>query len=288
MSFDPHALKIYIDGSCLRNPGGSGGFAVWVEYPFEWDRADEPLDHCGYFETNTNRMELKACLFAHHWIVSHGYGIGVERVQIITDSLYVSENYRRAVTWSQNGWRTLYGRPVENKDLWKELLCTRRKLRVRVEVVWMKGKTSEILKAVDRSAKNAARIPSRPDLGFRTGKIGRPKSSVKQAARLFPAAGQEAIIRVYYSVAVRPRENKVKFELYSEEKNGFFEKFVAYANMEIGGGLHRHHAYRVRMNSVSQYPQIEEILAEVKAPDLVAERWPATRESSIRIRTGLP
>jgi ribonuclease HI len=288
VSFDPHALKIYVDGSCLRNPGGPGGFAIWVEYPFEWDRADEPLEHCGYFETNTNRMELKACLFAHQWIVSQERGIGVERVQIITDSLYVSENYKRSVTWSQNAWRTSYGRPIENKDLWKELHCTRRKLHVRVEVVWMKGKTSEILKAVDRSAKHAARIPSRPDRGFRTGKIGRPKNNVKQAARLFPASGQELIIRVYCSVAVRRRENKVKFQLYSEEKKGFFEKFAAYANMEIAGVLHRHHAYRVQMNSVPQYPRIEEILAEVKEADLVAGRLSATKEASSHVRLGLP
>jgi ribonuclease HI len=269
MSFDPHSLKIYVDGSCLRNPGGPGGFAVWVEYPFEWDRADKALDHCGYFETNTNRMELKACLFAHQWIVSQGCAIGVERVLIVTDSLYVFENYKRSVAWSQDGWRTSYGRPVENKDLWKELLCIRRKLRVRVDVMWMKGKTSEILRAVDRSAKNAAQTPSRPDRGFRTGKIGRPKNDVKQAARLFPARGQEAIIRVYSSVGVRRRENKVKFQLYSEEKKDFFEKFVAYASMEIAGVLHRHHAYRVQMNSVPQYPQIEEILTELKVSDLV-------------------
>jgi hypothetical protein len=95
---------------------------------------------------------------------------------------------------------------------------------------------------------------------------------LKQAARLFPAAGQEAVIRIYYSVCVRRRENKVKFQLFSEEKKGFFEKFVAYANMEIGGALHRHHAYRVQMNSVPQYPRIEEILAELKETELVPER----------------
>jgi ribonuclease HI len=30
---DPHALKIYIDGSALQNPGGSGGLAGIVVYP---------------------------------------------------------------------------------------------------------------------------------------------------------------------------------------------------------------------------------------------------------------
>jgi aquaporin Z len=35
VSFDLRALKIYIDGSCRKNPGGAGGFAARIEYPFK-------------------------------------------------------------------------------------------------------------------------------------------------------------------------------------------------------------------------------------------------------------
>lgn len=271
MSFDPHALKIYVDGSCSKNPGGRGGFAVWVEFPFDWNRADELLDYVGYFCTNSNRMELKACIFAHEWVFKHGEGLGVQRVQIVTDSKYVFDNYNRAVAWSQNAWRNRYERPPDNKDLWKGLLSIRRKLRVRVEVEWTKGKRSEILKAVDRSAKNAAALPSQVDRGFRAGKIGRSKNNVKGAARLFPASGEEAIIRIYHTVGVRPHEHKVKFQLYSEEKKDFFDKFMAYVDAGTGTGLHRQHVYLVRMNSLPEYPQIEEILGELKESDLVEQ-----------------
>ncbi len=267
MLFDPHALKIYVDGSCAKNPGGPGAFALWLEFPFDWNRADEPLDYVGYFETNSNRMELNACIFAHQWVFEQGEGLGVQRVQVVTDSKYVFDNYNRAVAWSQNTWRNRYERPLDNKDLWKELLSIRRKLRVRVEVEWTKGKRSEILKAVDRSAKNAAALPSCVDRGFRSGKIGRSKNNVKGAARLFPARGQEAIIRIYHSVGVRPGEHKVKFQLYSEQKKDFFDKFMAYVDAGIGTDLHRQHVYLVRMNSITQYPQIEEILGELKEPD---------------------
>ena len=41
MSFDPHALKIYIDGSCFNNPGGNGGFAAIVEYPSTFTNSGE-------------------------------------------------------------------------------------------------------------------------------------------------------------------------------------------------------------------------------------------------------
>jgi len=48
VSFDPHALKLYVDGSCSKNPGRTSGFAVWVEYPAEWNRSDEVLQEVGF------------------------------------------------------------------------------------------------------------------------------------------------------------------------------------------------------------------------------------------------
>ena len=35
---DPYALKIFIDGSALENPGGAGGVAGIVQYPDSWGR----------------------------------------------------------------------------------------------------------------------------------------------------------------------------------------------------------------------------------------------------------
>jgi ribonuclease HI len=96
VSFNLRALKMYLDGSCPKNPGGNGGFAARLEYPFDWGQPDEHLDCCGYFETNNNRMELRARPFAHEWILDQGDGLGVQHVQIVTDSRYVYENYNRA------------------------------------------------------------------------------------------------------------------------------------------------------------------------------------------------
>jgi ribonuclease HI len=272
VSFDLRALKIYIDGSCRKNPGGSGGFAARIEYPFDWNLPDELLDYRGYFETNNNRMELKACIFAHEWIFEQGEQLRVQHVQIITDSKYVYDNYNRSIGWSKNGWYNLHDRPLENVDLWKELLRVRRKLgfRVRVELKLIAGKSTPITKAVDRNAKTASTLPSRVDHGFRSGKIGRSKNNTGKAAKMFPANGQEITIRVYQTVMVRRGEQKVKFQTYSAEKQDFFEKFMAYADNNVGNDLHRQHAYVVRMNDVLQYPKILEIIAEVKESDLVA------------------
>jgi ribonuclease HI len=276
MSFDLRALKIYIDGSCRKNPGGAGGFAARIEYPFGWDLPDELIDYTGYFETNNNRMELQACVFAHEWILEQGDNVGVQHVQIVTDSKYVFDNYHRAAGWSTNGWRNFHGRPLENVDLWKDLLRVRRKLgfRVRVEVKLIAGKSTPVSKMVDREAKAAAMHPSKVDRGFRSGKIGRAKSNTGKAAKLFPAAGQEITIRVYQTMTIGREEQKVKFQLYSVQAKDFIEKFVAYADAALGNELHRQHAYVVLMNDVAAYPRILEIVGEVKEEELVAVSVP--------------
>ena len=276
MSFDLRALKIYIDGSCRKNPGGAGGFAARIEYPFGWDLPDEPIEYTGYFETNNNRMELGACVFAHEWVLEKGESLGVQHVQVVTDSKYVFENYPRAAGWSTNGWRNMHGRPLENIDLWKDLLRVRRKLgfRVRVEVKLIVGKSTPITKVVDKDAKAAAALPTEVDRGFRSGKIGRAKNNRGKAAKLFPAGGQEITIRVYQTTTIRRGEQKVKFQLYSIEAKDFVEKFVAYADAALGNELHRQHAYIVRVNHVPQYPRILEIIGEVKEADLVVTASP--------------
>lgn len=273
MSFDLRALKIYVDGSCTKNPGGSGGFAARLEYPFDWNRPDELLDFCGYFETNNNRMELRACVFVHEWILRQKEQLGVDHVQVVTDSKYVYDNYNRCIGWSRNGWRNFHERPVENVDLWKQLLRVRRKLGglIRVQMQLIKGKSTPIAKEVDRAAKAASKLPSRVDLGFRSGKVGRSKNSTSAAAQMFPAAGQNIVIRVYQTVAVRRDEQKLKFQVFSEEKKDFFDKFTAYAAPAVGNQLHRQHIYLVRMNDVAQYPRVEEILAELDEADIAAE-----------------
>jgi len=263
MSFDPHALKLYVDGSCLRNPGGNSGHAAWLEYPSDWDMPDRPLDLVGFHESTNNRMELRAVIWAYRWIQDQGNGLGVSRVQIITDSQYVYEYVRLAHTWKQNRWRNAQNRPVENSDLWKEILSLRNKMIVRTDLEWMLGKKSAITRAVDKSAKEAAKHATETDRGFHSGKIGRTKNKVGGAALLFPASGQQARIRIYQTSAFSSGENKIKFQLFSEEQQDYFAKFVAYASPEVGLGLHRQHTYNVQFNANPKYPVIEAVVEEL-------------------------
>jgi ribonuclease HI len=113
MSADPYALKLYIDGSCYKNPGGTGAYACVAKFPESSNRADEPVFQEGFHETTNNRMELSACISAFEYVAERGDGLRVQRVIIVTDSLYVYENYNRAVGWRRNEWKSLSGRPIE-------------------------------------------------------------------------------------------------------------------------------------------------------------------------------
>jgi hypothetical protein len=142
-------------------------------------------------------------------------------------------------------------------------LRVRRNTGVRVNIEWALGKTTPLLKQVDRSAKTAAGTPGRKDHGFREGKVGRSVNAVGGVARLFPAgSGQEALIRVYQSTAYPSGENKIKFQIFSTEKGGFYDKYFACADPHVGFLLHRGHEYRVKFNPDSRYPQIIEVTEE--------------------------
>ena len=268
MSLDLRALKIYIDGSALNNPGGAGGIAAWVEFPIDWNRPDEQLFQQGFQETTNNRMELLACIRAFEYVRAQRFDLSVQRVQIVTDSTYVHDSFFHAERWRKNGWRNFDGKPIENRDLWKALLSVRSKVKVRTEVKRMPGKKSPILKAVDKSAKAASAQPWSVDRGFRRGKIERSKTGGKRAASMFPAEGQQVIIRIYRTALLGRYDHKIYFEVLSEQSDQFAEKACAFTSPEVAVDLHRHHVYRVVFNANPKYPIIERIIEEVEIPKI--------------------
>jgi ribonuclease HI len=265
VSEDPHALKLYIDGSAIDNPGGSGGIACFVEFPESWNRPDEKVFSDGFHETTNNRMELQACLRALEYVRDVVSAMDIDRVQIVTDSLYIFNNQKMPAAWRRNGWKTNAGRPVENSDLWKRFLTLRTARKVRTDIIWRKGKKSPILKSVDRAAKDAGKAPTKPDRGFRQGKVGRSKIS-GGASSPYPAKGQEGIVRIYRSALLRKTDHKVYFDVFDVQSNKFVDKCTAYAPAAIAAELHRGHTYQVRFNSDPEYPQIVEIFGVLPTP----------------------
>lgn len=268
MSYDPHALTIHIDGSAYHNPGGSGGIAGIVEFPDKLKREPEEIFQIGFDSTSNNRMELSACIEALSWARDNFVRYQPGRILIVTDSIYVCENLREAQnTWKSNEWCNSEGRPIENSDLWKLLLSLLTKIGIRVDIEWKKGKTTPIQREVDHLAKSASRaVPERKDRGFVHGKIARTKMS-GIAAELFPARGQEAVIRIYkkdgfYSKKIR--QARIRFEVFSTDTRTYVSKNYAYATLEMESALHRSHHYRVKFNANPAYPIIEAVLEHME------------------------
>jgi ribonuclease HI len=256
---DPHALKLYTDGNCYKNPGGAGAIACVAKFPDSWNRDDEIIFNEGFYETSNNRMELQACIKAHEYVAAQGSALGVQRVLIVTDSLYIADNFKRAATWRANKWCNASGRPLENSDLWKRFLSVQAKVKVRVDIVWKKGKKSPTLKMVDQAAKNAGKSPQSVDRGFRGGKVAHSKV-IGGSASLYFACGRDEIIRIYRSGMIRKTGHKITFDLYDEPSASYSQKCYAYTEAHIAFELHRQHCYRVRFNNDPKHPVIACIL----------------------------
>ena len=106
------SVDLYTDGACSGNPGagGYGGILIYNGHEKEYS---------GYeAETTNNRMELRA--------VIEGLKMLKEPVElnIYSDSAYVVNAFleKWIENWQLNGWRTASKKPVQNAELWRELL----------------------------------------------------------------------------------------------------------------------------------------------------------------------
>ena len=113
-------VTIYTDGACSGNPGPGGWGAI-----LSYQKAEKELS--GYEpDTTNNRMELTAAIRAMQALKEPC------EVQLYTDSAYLCNAYNQhwLDSWQIKNWKTAGGKPVENQDLWKELLNCTNKHRV--------------------------------------------------------------------------------------------------------------------------------------------------------------
>lgn len=109
-------IIIYTDGACSGNQndeniGGFGAVLIYKDFRKEI--------YGGEINTTNNRMELKACIKALEALKRKDIP-----VEIYTDSAYLCNcfNQKWYVKWQKNGWMNSKKEPVENKDLWSELI----------------------------------------------------------------------------------------------------------------------------------------------------------------------
>ncbi|BCV20604.1 ribonuclease HI [Moorella sp. Hama-1] len=117
-------VTIYTDGACSGNPGPGGWGAVLIY-------GDKRKELSGAEPRTTNqRMELTAAI--------EGLKALKEpcQVRLHSDSAYLINAFRQGwlKRWQRNGWQTINKKPVENQDLWQELL----QLTAQHRVEWVK------------------------------------------------------------------------------------------------------------------------------------------------------
>ncbi|ADD02421.1 ribonuclease H [Thermoanaerobacter italicus Ab9] len=119
-------VEIYTDGACSGNPG-PGGWAAVLLYK-------EARKEISGFEENTtnNRMELKAVIEALKALKRPC------KVNLYSDSSYVINAFKEGwlEKWQKNNWLKSDKTPVENQELWKELL----EVSKRHQINWIKVK----------------------------------------------------------------------------------------------------------------------------------------------------
>ena len=109
----PVDFTIYTDGSCLKNPGGPGGWAIVAKNEATGTVTEQ---NGGDPMTTNNRMGLTAAIMALR-LAPEG-----TRVALYTDSQYLKNGITKWVAgWKRRGWRKADGQPVLNQPLWMEL-----------------------------------------------------------------------------------------------------------------------------------------------------------------------
>ena len=105
-------VEIYTDGACSGNPG-PGGWAAILIY------RDKRAELSGYeARTTNNRMELMAAIRGRSALKEPC------DVRLFSDSTYLVNAFEKGWldNWQRRNWLTAAKKPVENQDLWRELL----------------------------------------------------------------------------------------------------------------------------------------------------------------------
>lgn len=119
-------IEMYADGSCLRNPGGPGGWGV------VFCGAITREHYGGERSTTNNRMEMLAVIAGLETLSEP------VSLRVYTDSRYVHDGATKWIHgWQKRGWKTASGDAVKNQDLWVRMHALT--LRHRVEFRWVRG-----------------------------------------------------------------------------------------------------------------------------------------------------
>jgi ribonuclease HI len=260
-------LTVFTDGSSLSGRrGGVGIKLVYVDpagVATEWD-----LPVAGVRSATNNEMELLAVITAMKEIQGKRFPNEIlaeaRRIDIYTDSMYVVDHVGTAIrTWPRTKWMTREGRPVENVELWKDLVRELRKLSgiKRTEIKWARGHSRDNPhnKDADRLAKTSAKGPLQEAL--KPVSVRRKKTAETLERGSVQMLGQRLTIRIVAAELMREHGvHKLQYEVMSRRSRYFGKTDVAYTDdVRLRPG----HTYRVTMGKDQGYPQIAKMHVEV-------------------------
>lgn len=104
---------IFTDGACSGNPG-PGGWAALLQW-----RGKEKILTGGAAHTTNNRMEMRAVIESLNALKKPCH------VKIHSDSALIINTFKQnwINAWIRRGWKKANKKPVENRDLWEEMLA---------------------------------------------------------------------------------------------------------------------------------------------------------------------
>jgi hypothetical protein len=158
---------------------------------------------------------------------------------------------------------TAEGRPVENADLWLELLKAVHHTAKRVDFSWIPGKKSPHAKAVDQLAKASANGYLNPPLS--PTRVRRSRAPGQVSVGSVPMEGQtmRIYIRTDRLLGVQ-RLYKYRYEVRSPGPHfGLVDDLVSDRSILLSAG----HEYEVRVNEDQGDPRIVEVIREVFSDD---------------------
>ena len=137
---------VYTDGACSGNPGPGGWGALLM-----WKGKKREIAGSEQNSTN-NRMEMRAVIEALKALKRPCH------VKIHSDSALIVNAFKQGwiENWIKKGWKKANKKPVENQDLWKEMLQAMNDHKVS----WIKVKghaDNELNNRVDRLAVEASK-----------------------------------------------------------------------------------------------------------------------------------
>ena len=139
-------IKIYIDGSCIGNPGPGG----WAAIILNGEKQNNIYGRKK--NTTNNQMELMAAIKALIFFPKK------QKIRIYTDSKYVKEGITNWIKiWKKNNWRTTKNKKVKNVEYWVKLNTLSNFHDI--EWKWVRAHSGDPMNnKVDKLAKKAALI----------------------------------------------------------------------------------------------------------------------------------